>query len=103
MREVYAKIKDGNMPESRKQHLLSTFLKRYINHMTQQQSSSIDPITADLLSELIDAMPDNTPGMDGVRKGDLLQLSPKALEWLAAMNVAQRKLRSSAQPITSAG
>ncbi len=28
-------------------------------------------------------MPDNTPGLDGITKADLLLLSDEALEWLA--------------------
>ena len=37
-----------------------------------------------MLAEIIAAMPDSTPGLDGIRKGDLLLLSPYALEWLAS-------------------
>ena len=43
-----------------------------------------EPITATMLAGIIEAMPDNTPGLDGIRKGDLLLLSPFALEWLAS-------------------
>ena len=35
------------------------------------------------LAEAILQMPDNTPGLDGVRKGDLLALSPPCLRQLA--------------------
>ena len=40
----------------------------------------VEPISAAMLAGIIEAMPDNTPGLDGIRQGDLLLLSPYALE-----------------------
>ena len=44
----------------------------------------VEPITATMRAGIIEAMPDNTPDLDGIRKGNLLLLAPFALEWLAA-------------------
>ena len=88
MREVYGTIYGGNVSESRKKHLLSTFLRRYGNHMTQQQSIDVDPITADLLAEIIDAMPDNTPGLDSTSKGDLGLVSWQDVQLLSELFAA---------------
>ena len=41
-----------------------------------------------MLKKLIIHMPDNTPGLDGIVKGDLLLLSTEALEWLAKFYTA---------------
>ena len=64
--------------------MLDTFLSKYGSYLTQQPPMPVEPITAAMLAGIIEAMPDNTPGLDGIRKGDLLLLSPFALEWLAA-------------------
>ena len=68
--------------------MLDTYLKRYGNFFKQRPATRVEDITASMLAELIQAMPDNTPGLDGVRKGDLLLLSPSALEWLAKFYTA---------------
>ena len=64
--------------------MLDTFLKRYGKFFKKQPAAPAQEISADMLADLIQAMPDNTPGLDGVRKGNLLLLSPYALEWLAS-------------------
>ena len=40
----------------------------------------IPEISPPQLKELLQVMPDNTPGLDGITKGDLLLLSDEALE-----------------------
>ena len=84
LREAMGAIYRGNATEQRQQHMLDTFLAKFGQHCTQQPAMHVDPITADMLAEIIAAMPDSTPGLDGIRKGDLLLLSPYALEWLAS-------------------
>ena len=64
--------------------MLDTFLAKYGSFFSQRPPMPVEAITADMLAGIIEAMPDNTPGLDGVRKGDLLLFSPYALEWLPA-------------------
>ena len=84
LRESLGAIYRGNASEQRQQHMLDTFLAKFGKYCTRQPAMHADPITADMLAEIIAAMPDSTPGLDGIRKGDLLLLSPLALEWLAS-------------------
>ena len=60
--------------------MLDTYLRRYGKYFKQRPATPVEDITASMLAEVIQAMPDNTPGLYGVRKGDLLLLSPTALE-----------------------
>ena len=80
LRESLGAIYCGNASVQRQQHMLDTFLAKFGKHCTRQPAMHVDPITADMLAEIIAAMPDSTPGLDGIRKGDLLLLSPLALE-----------------------
>ena len=84
IRESLGAIYCGNASEQRQQLMLDTFLAKFGKHCTRQPALHVDPITADMLAEIIAAMPNSTPGLDGIRKEDLLLLSPYALEWLAS-------------------
>ena len=63
--------------------MLPTFVRKYHDHIKAQAPHHIDDITPAQLKALIKAMPDNTPGLDGVANADLLLLSDEALDWLA--------------------
>ena len=84
IREALGAIYSGNASSQRQQHMLDTFLAKFGTYCTRQPTMPVEPITADMLADIIAAMPDSTPGLDGIRKGDLLLLSPYALEWLAS-------------------
>ena len=77
------KIYQGNVTEQRQPHMLPTFMRKYHEHIKAQPPHPIDDITPAQLKALIKAMPDNTPGLDGIAKADLLLLSDEALDWLA--------------------
>lgn len=79
MGQIYA----GNCDESKRPFMVQTFLQKYGRFFTQQPASTVPPLFGQDLAEAISKMPDNTPGLDGVRKGDLLILSPLCLDIIA--------------------
>ena len=69
------KIYQGNVTKQRQPLMLATFLRKYHGHFKAQALHHIDDISPGQLKALIQAMPDNTPGLDGIAKADLLLLS----------------------------
>ena len=85
VRETMGKVYDGNVDATRKPLLLSTFLRMFGHHFPQRPPFDAPPITGMDLTAGIDAMAVNTPGLDGVTKGDLRILNTKGLDILARM------------------
>ena len=85
IRETMGSIYKGNIEQSRRPHLVNTFIRLFGQHFTRQQPFTLRPITGQELADAIIAMPDNAHGLDGVRKGDLLILSPHCLDLLAKL------------------
>ena len=81
MRSTMGAIYQGNVPQSRQDFLIPTFLRKFGQHFVQAEPFPIPELRWHHLQQAIHRSPDNTPGMDGIRKGDLLLLSPNAL-WL---------------------
>ena len=79
------KIYQGNVSEQRQPHMLPTFMRKFHEHIKVQPPHPIDDITPAQLKALIKAMPDDTPGLDGIAKADLLLLLlfDEALDWFA--------------------
>ena len=78
------KIYADNVDSNRKSLLLQTFLRKY-GDFFPQQTMDIQELSWQDLSAAIQAMPDNTPGTDGVRKSDLQILSPNCLYLLTKL------------------
>ena len=81
MRQTMGAIYQGNVPDSWQDKRLSTFLHKFGQFFQQAEPFSVRDLQWHHLQEAIKRMPDNTPGVDGVRKSDRLLLSPNAL-WL---------------------
>ena len=79
MRSTMGAIYEGNVPPSRQDLLLPTFLRKFGQHFTQAEPFSVPDLQWHHLQRAIHRSPDNIPGMGGIRKGDLLLLSPNAL------------------------
>ena len=66
IRETLGATYQGNASPQRQKVMLDTFLSKYGSYLTQQPPMPVQPITADMLAGIIEAMPDNTPGLDGI-------------------------------------
>ena len=77
MGQIYA----GDVSDHRLPHLFATYLKQLGSFFTRAAPFQVPDPTWTVLQQSINDMPDNIPGMDGVKKSDLVVLSPSAL-WL---------------------
>ena len=77
MGQIYA----GNVSDQRLPDLAATYLKKLACSSTGLPTFEVPEVHWTDLQQSINDMPDNTPGMDGVKKSDLVILSPSAL-WL---------------------
>ena len=64
--------------------MLDTFLKKFGAFFKEAPHMDVPELSWINLAQAIHAMPDNTPGTDGVMKGDLVILSPNAI-WLLTL------------------
>ena len=64
--------------------MLNTFLKKIGMFFREAAPMDVPELCWTDLAQAIQDMPDNTPGTDGIRKGDLLILSPSAI-WLLTL------------------
>ena len=78
-------IHAGNVSSHTEKQLFRNFLSSFGEHAVKQDPHTLTPITGAQVSEGIAKAPDNSCGLDGVRKGDLASLSPLGCEWLASL------------------
>ena len=71
------------MSANSEQLLFQSLQASFGEHVFKHEAHILKPITGTQVSIGIAKAPDNSCGLDGVRKGDLASLSPLACEWLA--------------------
>ena len=81
MGEIYA----GNVSDQRLPHLSATFLNKFGSIFIKAAPFPVPQLHWTDLQQSIYDMPDNTPGMDGVKKSDLVALSPNVLWFLTQL------------------
>ena len=83
IRTTMGKINDGNSCKDRRAHMVDAFLRNFGQFFIQQPAFAVPPLLGKDLAEAIARMPDNTTRLDGVKKGDLIILSPLCLDLIA--------------------
>ena len=79
------KIYAGNGDEACRARSVRTFLRKYGGFFPQSQAYALPALGWQDLADAIQAMPDNTPGFDGIRKDDLPVLSPNCIVLLTQL------------------
>ena len=84
-------IFQGNLGPHSKQRAFDVFMETYGKHFKAQKPFAVEALTGQKILDGIEAMLDNSPGLDGVLAGDLKAISPLAADWLASMLNATEK------------
>ncbi len=80
---AWAPINAGNVSGNSEQLLFQSLHASFGDHVFKQEPHTFKPITGAQVAIGIAKSPDNSCGLDGVRKGDLASVSPLACEWMA--------------------